>query len=330
MEPENLGLEMSKAFAGEAGKESVNKLSSAIHGLFPFWGLKAKAIDVYVREIENSGLSPEAKMFAIANAKKTYKEVKNQSAIVNSAISAIGSGPTASFDRLADADEELVLRLLDAGKYVSDEELQLLWGNVLAGEFENPGGTPKSVIRILSDISKDEAAIFSNLCSLRLEILADTGDDIHHVGYEFMVFNFSDYLQEIGINFDAILELEKLGLLSLSNVGHYNRRIPHGSFPYVHIVCEDCVMTVINSEEDFPTGRILLTKAGQCISRFIPARYNQQHMKNVKSFLESELNIKFSPTPGIRATTESKGEGTCTEYSYEKQPITPPQTPESR
>lgn len=168
MEPENLGLEMSKAFAGEVGKESVNKLASVFHGFFPFWGLKARAIDVYVREIENTSLSPEAKMYAIANAKKTYEEVKNQSAIIDVAYSAVCGEPGDSQNDPMDLDAELILRLTDAGKFVSDEELQLLWGNVLAGEFENPGSTPKNIVRILSELSKEYATILSSLCSLQV------------------------------------------------------------------------------------------------------------------------------------------------------------------
>ena len=83
MEPENPGLEIAKAMAGEMGKESVNKFANIIRGLFPFWGLKRTAVDTYIREIEKSNMSPEAKMFAIANTKKTYREIKNQSAIID-------------------------------------------------------------------------------------------------------------------------------------------------------------------------------------------------------------------------------------------------------
>lgn len=68
--PDEYGLEVAKAAAEAAGKESVNKLSAVIDSIFPFWGLKKKAVDAYIMEIESSNLPPEAKMMAIASAKK--------------------------------------------------------------------------------------------------------------------------------------------------------------------------------------------------------------------------------------------------------------------
>lgn len=302
LEPENPGLEMAKAFAEGAGKESVSNISEFLGGLFPFWGMKKKAIDVYVREIEQSDLPPEAKMMAIANAKNTYRELKNQNAIIDVAYSALGEGENIDTDSLKNADSELISRLIDSSKFVSDEELQLLWGNVLAGELEHPGTTPKNVVRILSELSKEYAAAFSALCSLRVEILADTGTDIDYFGWDVMIFQFSNYLKKINISFDVMHELEQLGLINFVDIGHYNRTIPQEHYPYVHIVCDGHVMTAINTKDKFPIGQIILTKAGQCISRFAPASYNQEHMDGIKYILEHEHNIKFSPTPGIRIT----------------------------
>ena len=71
--PDEYALEIAKAAAEIAGEESVNKLSIGIGGRFPFGGWKEKAVDAYINEITTSTLSPEAKMMAIANARKTYK-----------------------------------------------------------------------------------------------------------------------------------------------------------------------------------------------------------------------------------------------------------------
>ena len=123
--------------------------------------------------------------------------------------------------------------------------------------------------------------------------------------------------------------MEQLGLINFLDVGDYSRPIPNKDFPYIHIVCDDHVMTAINTINNFPTGTILLTKAGRCISRFAPARYNQQHMEAIKYYLEKDSTLKFSLTPGIRITgikVTEKG----MEYSYERLSITPPQKPEQQ
>lgn len=326
LESENPGMEMAKAFAEGAGKQSASNVSEFLGGLFPFWGMKKKAVDVYVREIEQSNMSPEAKMMAIANTKKTFREFRNQAAIVDVAYTALGDGQNIDADSLKNADSELISRLIDAGKFVSDEELQLLWGNVLAGELEHPGTTPKNVVRILSEISKEYATVFASLCSLRVDILADTGNDIEYCGQDLMVFLTNNYLKEMNINLNIIRELEQLGLINFVDIGHYSRTITNKDYPYVHIVCNDHVITAINTKDKFPTGQIILTKAGQCISRFAPACYNQQHMEGIKDYLEKEANMKFSPTPGIHII--GIGGGTYVGCSYERQWITPPQPTE--
>lgn len=306
LEPENPGMEMAKAFAEGAGKESASKISEFLGGLFPFWGMKKKAVDVYVQEIKQSNLSPETKMMAIANAKTTYRELKNQAAIIDVAYTALGDGQNIDTDSLKNSDSEFINRLIDSGKFVSDEELQLLWGNVLAGELEHPGNTPKSVIRILSELSKEYATVFATLCSLRVDILADTGKDICFPGQAMMVFLSSSYLKEMNISFDIIQELEQLGLINCSATG-YQKNIPNTDYPYIHIVCDNHVMTTINTRKDFPIGQVILTKAGECISRFAPARYNQQHMEGIKDYLQEKAKMKFSPTPGIRILEIKEG-----------------------
>lgn len=330
MEPENLGLEMSKAFAGEAGKESVNKLASAIHGLFPFWGLKAKAIDVYVREIENSGLSPEAKMFAIANAKKSCREIKNQSAIIDVAYSAVCGEPDNSQNDPVDLDDELILRLLDARKFVSDEELQLLWGNVLAGELENPESTPKYIVRILSELSKENAVIFSNLCSLQVSLFADSGSQLWLLGPSFMILQEDAfYLKQLNINSTKLRELEHLGLIDYASIGTYNKTIQSSFFPYIHIVCGNKVITTYTKDDSFNCGTVILTAAGSRIANFVPNQYNSQHMDTiVKKLQENYINI--SPVPGLAVIKTPETPGKYMEYSFQRQWTSPSQTPESR
>lgn len=318
MEPENPGLEVAKAFVEGAAKEGTNKLSEFLGGLVPFWGLKKKAVDAYVQDIKQSNLSPEAKMMAIANTKKTYRELKNQSKIIEIAQADFADGLNIDTDSLR--DNELILRLIDSSKFVSDEDLQLLWGKVLAGELEHPGNTPKNIVRIMSELSKENATAFYNLCSLQIEILADTGSDIEHFGREMMVFLPSNCLQEMNINLNVIEELEQLGLINLSSSG-YSRPIP-SKYSYIHIAYGDHVITASSFKNGFPIGQIRLTRAGHYISRFSPVHYNQQHMEEINNYLVNTAHIEVSPAPGIRIT-ERDEEG-C---SYERQSVIPPQAP---
>lgn len=323
MEPENPGLEIAKAFAGEVGKASVDKFADAIRNFVPFWGLRKKAVDTYVREIEQSDISPEAKMLAIANTKKKFRELENQSAIIDVAYSTLSLGGSSDNRALPDPDNELVSRLIDASKFVSDEDLQLLWGNVLAGEFERPGGTPKNVVRILSELSKENAVIFSNLASLQVDLLSDTGTDIVYNGSEIMVGEIrAYYLYDMKINFDKLYELEHLGLIDFASLGNYSRIISGTNCPYIHIVSNNEVITVYNRNGELPNGTIILTPAGKCISRFVEKHHNQEHMDTIRKYLEAK-GTKVSPVPGIIITKVMKEPGKDPVYSWRRQPIEP-------
>lgn len=321
MEPENPGLEIVKAFAGEIGKESVNKFANAIRGLFPFWGLKRTAVDAYIREIDKSNMSPEAKLFAIANTKKIYREIKNQSAIIDIAYSAaidtIGTAP----EEMLDPDNELIQRLLDSGKFVSDKDLQLLWGHVLAGEFERPGSTPKNIVRILSELSKENAEVFSMLCSMRVDILLDTGSDIKNAGCELMIDVPSDYLDKIGVQVHTCQELQALGLINFTTIGNYYIPVNSSIYPYVHIVSGYDVITVLNNGKEFPRGNITLTDVGCYIARFIPRKSVFSRSNAIKYFLmKSGKNLSSTPIIQITKATEV---GIGMEYSFERLRIKP-------
>ena len=150
----------------EASLKDIN-INEAIKNIFPFWGQKRIAFNIFAEEIKKSNLSPGAKMFTIANAKKIFLEMQNQESIADIAYSALMSRRGENFTLPPVADYELLARLMDSGKFVSDENIQMLWGNILAGELDEPGHTPKNIVRILSELDKSQAEIFSNLCSLQ-------------------------------------------------------------------------------------------------------------------------------------------------------------------
>jgi len=327
VEPENPGLEVAKAFAGEVGKESVGKFAEFMGEFFPFWGLKKKAVNAYVHDIEQSNLPPETKMMAIANTKKTFREMQNQQDVVDIASAVIDYESQDSIDASENVDYELVARLIDGAKFVTDEGTKLLWGNVLAGEFEHPGSTPRSVIRILSELSHKNALFFSQLCSLRVNAVGDTGKEIRDFGPELMIGPWSgSYLK--GLGNDKCEELAKIGLINYSMVGEYSRPILSTVYPYVHLVSGDHVITIYNTGE-LPCGIACLNDAGKCIARYIPSHHNPLHMEAIKSYL-MDHNIKISSKPGIAIkSTKAIGEMRM-EYNYERREIEPPQMRVSR
>lgn len=291
--PEEMALEMAKSAAGSAGKESVNKLAAVIGGFFPFFGLKRKAVSTYVEDIQKSDLPPDAKMLAIINAKKTYKQLTNQMAIAEIAQNAAQAGT--DFSLQSGVDDEWLERFMDSAKFVSDEEVQLLWGNVLAKEFEEPNSTPPSVIRILSEITPLYAKAFQTVCSLMCDILMENEKgEIEDQDTFPMLPGKYEHLHEHGINFSTLTELEMLGLVSLSGVTSYIFTIEKKAYPKLHLLYEEKEVLITDYKDKyFPIGCVKLTAAGSAIARFVEHKSISGHFEAVCSYLKGE-GVKLS------------------------------------
>lgn len=282
---DELALEMLKAAGEGAGREGINKIANFAGGLFPYFGLTKKAISTFVSDIENSNLPPEIKMYEIANAKKKLKQIKNQAAVANIAQNVAKEGT--DFSEYSGVDEEWLDRYMDSSKHVSDEEVQLVWGNILAKEFESPGSTPPSVMRILSELTPSYAKIFHTLCNLRIDIIPLSKDDTAASTQRRIILPTNyDYLDKYGINFSTLNELHMLGLIQLDNIGNYVIRIDTTEHPQLIVAYGKNAKKVKQyRNKEFPLGCVLLTKAGMTISQFVEPYEIDGHFDAVCDFL---------------------------------------------
>ena len=67
-----------------------------------------------------------------------------------------------------DPDPDWTARFFDGAQDVSSEELQKLWGKILAGEVKSPGQTSLRTLSILRNMTQQEARDFSNLMRFRI------------------------------------------------------------------------------------------------------------------------------------------------------------------
>ena len=75
-----------------------------------------------------------------------------------------------------DPHPDVVRLLLDGAGYVSQDELQVLWGKTLAGEVRKPGSVSRRTISVLRTMDQHVAAIFARFCALAC-YMTPTGDE---------------------------------------------------------------------------------------------------------------------------------------------------------
>ena len=114
-------------------------------------------------------------------------------------------------------DHDWTARFFSDIQDVSNQETQILYAKILAGEVERPGSTSIKALSILKDLDQPTAKLFRVLCSATISI-----DEVHM----FRVVSFGgdagqNALEKFGLSFDKLNVLNEHGLI----ISDYNSSI---------------------------------------------------------------------------------------------------------
>ncbi len=277
--------------AGKAALELVqnenvlNKTVGALGMLFPYAGITKKAVDMYIAEIEKSDMSIDAKMYAMMNAKKQLKKMKNQKQIAEIAMQ--NAKEETSFASDCGVNEEWLERFMDSASYVSDENIQLIWGKILSNEFDNPGTTPPNMIRILSEMTPTYAKAFRQLCSMRFLLVSISENEEITGAYWKTAVPYNELMGELGISFQVINELETLGVIKFDSVAGY---ITTGIKDKKVLLCVNGKTMEITQHEsgNVPIGDVILTSAGETLKNITTIEEIQGYDEAIKKYMCSK------------------------------------------
>jgi len=288
------GTAVAKTAVDLVKNENILDKSVGVMGmLFPFAGLKQKAVEMYVEDIEKSDLPAETKVYMVLNTKKTFKKIKNQKAIAEIAMENAKQGTDFSED--SGVSEEWLERFMDSAGFVSSEEIQWIWGKILANEFEKPGSTPPNMIRILSEITLGLASAFRYICSMCIWILplSDNGDIEGGFQKLFVPYNKNDEkFRECGVSFNVLNELETLGVIRFESLAGY---ISKGITNDKVLICVGDKLDVIEGYQkgELPIGNVMLTSAGEALKSITDSVEISDYYEMVKKYM-SDKGVKFA------------------------------------
>lgn len=118
-----------------------------------------------------------------------------------------------------DMEEDWITNLFDKCRIVSDDQMQVLWSKILAGEANAPGSYSKRTVNALADLNKLEAELFTMLggfvCTIGIHtpVVLDTKAEIYNVH---------------GINYNSIQYLDSAGLVRFGGVSRTYRQLEKG------------------------------------------------------------------------------------------------------
>ena len=114
-------------------------------------------------------------------------------------------------------EDDWITNFFDKCRIISDEEMQVLWSEVLAGEANSPGRFSKRTVNSLASLDKADAQYFTIVCGFAWEF-----GELIPIIVDHQAAIYVDH----GVNFDKLSHLDDIGLISFESLGFKKIELP--------------------------------------------------------------------------------------------------------
>lgn len=177
-------------------------------------------------------------------------------------------------------------RFFDSVANVSDEDLQKLWGKVLAGEIKQPKSYSLRTLETLKNMSKYEAVLFEKVATLATTMYGNL-----------LLTSKTEILRKYDISYEDILCLDECGLINSDGMVTYNPTI---SINDSVAVLAKSKLLLLKGTNERPTkisiGIFGLTRAGAELYPILSCDSNESYLCDFAEEIEKNNKGKVSIT----------------------------------
>ncbi len=184
-------------------------------------------------------------------------------------------------------DEDWINRFYNIAEDISNDEMKIFWGRILAGEIKQPKSFSLRTLDLLKNLSKDEAQAFSKFAQLRLV----SGD-------KNLIYNQDNGIflkDEFGIEFTDRLLLAELGLIATENNLEFSFSANETAASTFLIYGPKAIL--FHREDNTPKQAIkvlLFTKIGAELCNLVEQVPNQNYLERVcSSFAHPKVTVEY-------------------------------------
>ena len=254
-----------------------------------------EAYEKALQHIELSDLPEEDKELMLARYRHDLLHVDNLSQIAQGAASQINEASSTD-----DMDPDWIDDFIDKAERISDEDMQRLWSNLLAGEVNTHGAFSKKAMLALYEMDKRTAKIFSRYCTYAVKQRF-----AHRSQHEFFVVDRGG-LDKSG---DPILSIEEYQ--SREDAGLLNQLyiskivlIPKSATVLYSSRDEEIVLINLgNNQVDIEFGDRILTGVGQVLCELCDWGTAPDLQDVLKSIVPPDVQVY--PGPKQSSTNET-------------------------
>lgn len=286
---------------GKPLEKLIDVVSNAVGGILKPWQTireaKAQAKSESIIAIEQAktkaiieGDTEKAKYLEAINERLVNKEKKRQKNI-EEVVSTAGTILEAEKDVSSEpVNSDWATRFFDIVQDVSDNEMQLLWGQILAGEIKQPKSYSLRTLEILRNMTKEEAELFQKVAQFVL------------VQGDAFLFSSKDVLKKFGIYYSNIAKLIEIGLLQPGDFvekNYFSDSTSDNSFGIVYGDFVVIIKQMANARKITIPVR-LLTTSGKELFKLINIIPNMDYIKELAVAIKrNDVKVSYSKITDI-------------------------------
>ena len=185
-------------------------------------------------------------------------------------------------------DDYWATRFFDMAADISGEDMQIIWGKILAGEIKRPNSYSIRTLELLRSLTTQEIQALKETLPLVL---------IH--GSDYFIINDEEILKKYNINFDRLSMLIESNFLSpLTYVIEKihlecGSDIPKQIFNKNHVICMSCEG---EGDRKFDINIYSLTSSGKELIKLLQPEGDKQYMLDVVKYLRNKVNPPIKVT----------------------------------
>lgn len=231
--------------------------------------------------LDSSSIKQELPIDQRAQQRLDYQEQNRQRNIENITQKAAENLKSEKKVSEEPVDKDWTTRFFNYAEDISNEEMQELWGRVLAGEIKKPKSYSLRTLDLLRNLSKDEAETFLKFASLAIQT----------TGTSFILnFKSEKLLEEkYGLNFKDRLLMEELGFLTANDIQFKLLATGAQKVQMIFIIGSICVVhEKLQNKPEQQLQVLVFTKIGQELLKLVRTKPELDYIQ----LLASKINRK--------------------------------------
>lgn len=200
-----------------------------------------------------------------------FQELQKQNNIECVISQAYNILENAEFCSREPVEQGWITRFFDSVADVSDEDLQKLWGKVLAGEIKQPKLYSLRTLETLKNLSKYEAELFQKI----VPYIVNTSGNL-------FLPSDTEILQKYNILYGEIMRLDECGLINSGGLISLNPTISDTKHIALHNNSKIAFIQGLNTnEEKISIGEYGLTRAGKELFSIMDETSNDEYFNDL-------------------------------------------------